>query len=185
MKKFRVLSLAALLAASTGAAAADFSYDYLEGSFGEYDDADVLYLGGAMGLNEQLGLLGAIGTIDSNGFDVTVLRGGGLFHTAINPDLDFFGTLEVLYTSWDTPAWSNADDNDIGFAASGGIRYAVQDNFQLEGKLTVVEVDPFDDGLGLSAGARYYLNKQLSAAAGVASDAEFDGIWINLRYDLK
>jgi hypothetical protein len=56
-------------------------------------------------------------------------------------------------------------DSDIGLAASAGLRFELQDNFQLEGKLTLTEVDPFDDGLGLQAGARYFLDKQLSAAA--------------------
>lgn len=188
MNSFRILSIAALLAVSAGASAANFSYDYLEGSFGELDsDADAIYLGGAMGMNSQFGLLGSVGLIDFNGGDGTVLRGGGLFHTSLNKDLDFFGTLELVYTDFEVniPGPGTWNDNDTGFAAAAGLRYAVQDNFQVEGKLTVVEVDPFDDGLGLSAGARYYMNKQLSAAAGIASDAEFDGIWINLRYDLK
>ncbi len=188
MNTFRILSLAALMAAAGAAQAGAFSYNYIEGGFGEIDgdgwvdDGDAIYFGGAMELDKQFGLLGSLGLIDIGQFDGTVLRGGGLFHTPINKDLDFVGTLELVYSDWDTPF---GGDDDLGFAASGGVRYAVQDNFQIEGKLTVVEVDPFDDGLGLSVGARYYMNKQLSAAAGIANDAEFDGLWINLRYDLK
>lgn len=189
MNKFHVISLAALLATSAAANAANFNYNYVEGAFGEIDgdgwvdDGDAIYLGGAMELNKDFGLLGSVGLIDVGPADGTVLRGGGLFHTGINKDLDFVGTLELVYSTWDAPA--GADDDDLGFAASGGVRYAVQDNFQLEGKLTLVEVDPFDDGLGLSFGARYFLNKQFSAAAGIANDAEFDGLWVNVRYDLK
>lgn len=189
MNAFRILSIATLLAVSAGASAADFSYDYVEGSFGEIDagphnnNGDAIYLGAAKGMNHQFGLLGAVGIMDYNGTDGMVLRGGGLFHTPLNPSLDFVGTLELVYSTWDAPTW--ADDNDLGFAAAAGLRYEVQDNFQLEGKLTVVEVDPFDDGLGLSLDARYYMNKQLSAAVGVASKAEFDGVFVNLRYDLK
>lgn len=189
MNTFRILSLAALMAATGAAQAGPFSYNYIEGAFGEIDgggwndDGDAIYLGGAMELDKQFGLLGSLGLIDFGPADGTVLRGGGLFHTPINKDLDFVGTLELVYSDWDVNGAGS--DDDLGFAASGGVRYAVQDNFQIEGKLTVVEVDPYDDGLGLSVGARYFMNKQLSAAAGIANDAEFDGIWINLRYDLK
>lgn len=159
-----------------------FSYDYVEGSFGEYDqsniDADAFYLGGAIGLDKQLAVLGSAGIIDTDFGDVTVLRGGLLFHTPIEKNFDLFGALEL--------AWVDTDfDDDFGFIATGGARVQIQDNFELEGKLTLTEVDPFDDGLGFSVGARYYLDKQLSAAVGLASDTEFDGIWINLRYNLK
>lgn len=181
------LLAAALIASTAGSAgAASFSYDYLEGGFGGVDargrgNDDIIYLGGAKSLDPQFGLLGAVGFADYGASDGTVLRGGGLFHTSLQKDLDLFGTLELVYSDWDAPG--NSDD--LGVAAAAGLRYAVQDNFQLEGKLTVTEVDPFDDGLGLALAARFFLSPQLSAAAGVASDAEYDGIFINLRYQLK
>ncbi len=175
----------ALASAVAGAATANkktssISYDYVEGSFGEYDDADadVLYLGGAMGIDKQFAVLGSLGLIDANGFDITVLRGGALFHVPVEKNFDVFGALEL--------AWVDTDfDNDLGFIATGGARFKVQDNFELEGKLTMTEVDPFDDGLGFAVSGRYFLNKQLSAAVGIASETEFDGLWVNLRYNLK
>ena len=187
MKSVKILSAAALLAASVGVQAASFSYDYVEGAFGEIDDADGFYVGGSKGLDKQFGVLGAVGIIDFDGGDGTVLRGGAFFHTPIQQDLDFFGTLEVVFSDFeiDPPGPGKFSDDDLGFAAGAGVRFAVQDNFQLEGKLVVVEVDPFDDGLGLSLNARYFLNSQLSAAVGVADDAEFDGLFVNVRYDLK
>lgn len=191
MKRFRILPFAALMVASVGAQAAGFSYDYVEGSLGEYDDLDGFYVGGAMGLNQQFGLLGSVGMLDDGPVDVTVIRGGGLFHTGIQKDLDVFATLEIVYADFEAQVCMpfvgcvGGSDDDMGFAAAGGLRYAVQDNFQLEGKLTLTEVDPFDDGLGISLDGRYYFNKQFSGAIGVASDAEFDGLFLNVRYDLK
>lgn len=183
MKSLKILSAAALLAASVGAQAAAFSYDYVEGSFGELDHGDAIYIGASKGLDKQFGILGSLGILDfDGGGDGTVLRGGGFFHTPIQQDLDFFATLELVFSDYDVGPF---DDTDLGFAAGAGVRFAVQDNFQLEGKLVVVEVDPFDDGLGFSANARYFLNRDLSAAVGVASDAEFDGLFVNLRYNLK
>lgn len=188
MKRFRILPLAALMVASVGAQAAGFSYDYVEASVGEYDDLDGFYVGGAMGLNQQFGLLGSIGMLDDGPFDVTVIRGGGLFHSAIQKDLDVFATLEIVYADYEycRPFAGCGGDDDMGFAAAGGLRYAVQDNFQLEGKLTLTESDAFDDtDLGISLNGRYYFNQQFSGALGLASDAEFDGIYLNARYDLK
>lgn len=189
MKTYRLLALAALLAGSAAANAGDFSYDYIEGTFGETEaDGDILGFGGSVSLDKQFGLVGGLGIVDFDGGDGMVLRGGGLFHTPIQKNLDFVGTLELVYSDWEVDAgpfnakWS---DDDLGLAASGGVRFQVQDNFELEGRLTLTEVDPFDDGLGLYATARYYMNKQFSASAGVAADAVYDGLFINLRYDLK
>lgn len=178
MKTFRILSTAALLTASVGVQAGSFSYDYLEGSFGEIDEADVIYVGGAKSLDKQFGLIGSVGFADFGSLDGMILRGGGLFHTPIQKDLDFVASVELVYVDYDI-------DDDIGLAAAGGVRYAIQDNFQLEGKITITEVDPFEDGLGLLLNARYYMNKQLSADVGVASDAEFDGLFLGVRYDFK
>lgn len=187
----RLFAASLLATATTAAGAATFSYDYVEGGFGEVADAadaDGIYLGGAHSLDKQFGLIGALGIIDYPGGDGLVLRGGGIFHKPLQNNLDLFGSIELVYSDYEFrfgPFGGRFDDDDIGVAAALGLRYAVQDNFQLEGKLTLTEVDPFDDGLGLLAGARYYIDRQLSAAAGIASDTEYDGIWINLRYDLK
>lgn len=187
MKRFRILPLTVLMVASVGAQAAGFSYDYVEASLGEYDSLDGFYVGGAMGLNEQFGLIGSVGMLDDGPFDVTVIRGGGLFHTNLQKDLDLFASLEIVYADFEAcmPFGGCASDDDLGFAGAGGLRYAVQDNFQLEGKLVLTEVDPFEDGLGISLNGRYYFNQQFSGALGIASDAEFDGIYLNARYDLK
>lgn len=186
----RLLSATLLTAAVGVTHAAPFSYDYIEAGFGEVDlrgggaDGDIIYLGGAKTLDAQFGILGALGIADyPGGGDGMVLRGGGFFHKPLNPDLDLFANIELVFSDYDLgPGF---DDDDLGIAAAAGLRYAVQDNFQLEGKLTLVEVDPFEDGLGVALAARYFLSKELSAAAGVASQAEYDGIFINLRYQLK
>lgn len=186
MNNFRMLSLSALLAASAGAQAANFSYDYVEGSFGELQgNADAIYLGGSMAMDKTWGLLGNVGFGNASGnVDGTTIQGGVFFHTPLNNEADFYGNARIVYAKWDTP-FGNADD--LGVQAVGGIRYAVQDNFHLEGEIGLYEVDPgfTDTGLGVKVDARYYMNKQLSAAAGVASDLDYDGIFVGLRYNLK
>lgn len=178
MKHLRLLPAAALLAVSANAAAANFSYDYLEGGFGELDQADALYLSGAFSLDKAYGLQGSAGFIDYDGGDGKVLRFGGFYRNALQRDLDLFLNLELVYSDFKValpPPAGTWNDSDIGFSAGAGLRFAVQDNFHVEGKLTLTEVDPFDDGLGFSVNARYYMDKRLSAAIGLASDTEFDG----------
>lgn len=191
----------ALAPAIAGAAASQktssISYDYVEGSFGELDEADAIYLGGAMGIDKQFAVVGSLGIIDADFVEATVLRGGALFHIPVEKNFDVFGALELAWTDYETPSTTivmppfapvtvpGGGDNDIGFIATGGARFKVQDNLELEGKLTMMEVDPFDDGIGITVGGRFFIDKQLSFAGGFASDAEFDGLWINLRYNLK
>lgn len=195
MKSIRILPLAAaLLSVSMGAQAQNdtqattsgFSYDYVEGSFGEYDvargvDGSAIYLGGSKSLDRNWGLLGSVGFLDfDGGVDGTVLQGGGFLHTPINSDADFVGTARLLYVDID------GGDDEIGVFLSGGVRFAVQDNFHLEGEIDLIENDAIeDDGLGIKIDGRYYFNKQFSGAVGLANDSEFDGLFVNVRYDLK
>lgn len=181
-------ALASLLLSAGAATAGEFSYDYVEGAFGELDrDADVIYLGGAMSLDKQFGVIGSLGMVDYNGGDGTVLRAGGLFHTELQPKLDLVATLELAWSDFEmkVPAGGTVSDDDLGFIASGGVRFELTEEVELEGKLTLTEVDPFDDGLGMQAAARYYMTPEFSAAVGLANDADFDGIFINARYNLN
>lgn len=188
------LAFASLLLTAGAATAGDFSYDYVEGSFGELDaDADAIYLGGGMSLDKQFGLIGSLGLVDYDYGDGTVLRAGGLFHTELQPKLDLVATLELAWSDFEVkvPAippffpGGTVSDDDLGFIASGGVRFELTEEVELEGKLTLTEVDPFDDGLGLQAAARYYMTPEFSAAVGLANDADFDGLFINARYNLK
>lgn len=191
MRLLPVTAAATVLAlGATTAVAAPFSYDYLEGGIGEMTDvgdADGISAGIAHSLTPQYGLIGSLGFVDYNAGNGFVLRGGGLLHHPLQKNLDLVATGELVYSDYDVnwPFWGTRSDNDIGIAAGVGLRYAVQDNFQLEGKLTITEVDPYDDGLGILLGARYFIDRKLSLAGGIGSDAEFDGLWLGIRYQVK
>lgn len=189
----KVLSAAAVLVLAGTAQAASPGYSYLEGSFGELDgDASAVYVGGSMALDRKLAFVGALGVTDFDVGNGLVLRGGGLYRKPIQREFDLYGSLELVYSRYDyrwpgigAGTWASGSDSDIGLVATAGLRWMLQDNFEVAGKLTLSEVDPFEDGLGLGASARYFIDRQLSAAAGIASDAEFDGIFVNLRYELQ
>lgn len=191
--RMKILSATALLAFASTTQAASPNYSYIEGSFGELDgDASAVYVGGSMALDRKLAFVGALGVTDYDIGNGLVVRGGGLYRKSLQRELDVYGSLELVYSDYDyrwpgigAGTWASGSDQDIGLVATVGMRWMLQDNFEVAGKLTLTEVDPFEDGLGLGVSARYYLDRQLSAAAGIASDTEFDGIFVNLRYDLK
>lgn len=183
----RTLLALPLALASSGALAATFSYDYLELGFGEvHPDGDAVYAGGALSLDKRFGAMGSVGLLDYNGGDGNVIRVGGFFHKPQHRSLDIFATGELVATDFEFVRKSGArvSDTDWGLALSGGIRYVLLDNVQFEGKVLVTDVEPYDDGIGLSVGGRLLLDRTFSVAAGIASDTEYDGLWLNLRMNL-
>lgn len=183
----RLLPVLALVVVSPAALAASFSYDYLELGFGEvHPDGDGLYAGGALSLDKRFGVQGSLGILDYKGGDGSVVRVGGFLHKPLHRSLDLFATGELVATDFDyvRKSGARASDTDWGLALSGGIRYELQDNVHFETKVLVTEVEPYDDGIGLSVGGRFLLDRTFSVAAGIASDTEYDGLWLNLRMNL-
>ena len=191
MKK--TLLASALILASAAASAADFKYTYGEIGYGEsLGDGDGLYFGGAVDLQQGFGLVGAYYLMDYDSsrygkgdFDIFTI--GGQFHTKIGPQADFVGSVQLVNADADCD-WYGRDycDDDTGLLLRGGIRFAIQQNLQLEGDLSYNTNDYWDgDELGIKAGLRFFVDRQLSLAVGVASDQELDGLWLSGRYDLK
>lgn len=192
MKKTILAS--ALLLACTSASAANFNYTYAEVGYGEQDDGDSLFFGGAADIQRGFGLIGSFYTLDfDNDADGHIFTIGGLFHTPINHQLDFVGSVQLVNAEveWEYCAryWSgrvchSESEDDTGLLLKGGLRFAIQHNFHLEGDLSYNTNDFWDgDELGIRAGARFYPDRKLSLALGVASDQELDGLYFSGRYD--
>lgn len=188
MKK-TLLASALLLAAST-ASAADFNYTYGEIGFGEGRyDGDGIFFGGAVDLQQGFGLIGSyyimdieVGPFDG---DVDIFTIGGQFHTKLSPQADFVASVQLVNAEVDfDDCFGDCSDDDTGLLLRGGVRFAIQQNLQLEGDLSYNTNDYWDeDELGIKAGLRFYADRQLSIAGGVASDQELDGLFISGRYD--
>ena len=179
--------LALALGASGSAAAAGFSYNYIEGGFGEIDDGEVLFANVGYDIQKNFGLAGGLYIGDTDpGFDVTALEFGGVFHQPIKSNLDFNASLKLLHVEVDGgPAWANGrfDESDTGLIASAGLRFRVQPKLELEGDLKLSSNDLIDDGFGAQAALRYYLAPKVSVAGGLAIDTELDGLFVSLRGD--
>lgn len=191
MKK--ALLASALLLASSTAGAAGFGYSYLELGYGEVDDGDALFFGGAAQLQRGLSVIGSYYTIDfDEDADGEIFTGGLQFNTPLGAKTDFVGSVQLInaeieykiYRGRFLGTYTESED-DTGLLLRGGIRHALQQNLQLEGDISYNTNDFWeDDELGIKAGVRFYADRQLSFGVGIASDQELDGLYISGRYDL-
>ncbi len=184
MMKHYILASALALGATGIATAAPFSYDYIEGGYGEIDDADALFVNGSMSLDKNLYALGGVHAIDAPG-DVNgmYLSGGIGYHVPLSPQADLFGNAQLLYANMNHVG---PNDDDLGAIARAGIRFTPVDKVELEGSLAFSSNDwLIDDGIGLSVAGRYHFDPRLSASLGYSSDTELDGFNVGVRYQLK
>lgn len=183
-KLLKSAALVLALGAATTAAAADYSYDYVEGGFGEITDGDGLFVNGSHDVAPNIALAGGVflGNTDPNSSDVTMLEFGGVYHQPLKSNLGFNAGLKVLHVNVDAGRWGNHDDT--GLVASAGLRFRVQPKIELEGDVKYLTNDILHDGLGAQVAGRFYLDPRFSVAAGVAVDTEMDGLFVALRYNL-
>lgn len=186
---FRRTLLAGILAlASASATAATFSYNFAEAGIGEVDEGDAIFLKGSMSLNSNLFALGSLYGVDA-GVDIPGYDAEGFYAEAglgyampIAPELDVFGTAQVLYADIDVPG----EDTDVGYITHLGVRYMPMSQIELEGALAYSANDLLlDDGMGYIADARYHISPAFSAAIGFSQDTELDGAFLNVRYNFQ
>lgn len=199
MKK--ALLASAIMLAATTANAAGFGYSYLELGFGEAgivedNDGDALFFGGSAQLQRGLSVIGSFYTLDfDNDADGEIFTAGLQFNTPIGSRTDFVGSVQLINAEveWERTVRvgryeidvERGSVDDTALLLRGGIRHSVQQNLQLEGDISYNTNDLWeDDEVGIKAAVRFYADRQLSIAVGVASDQELDGLFISGRYDL-
>lgn len=191
MKK--TLLASALLLAANSALAGNFGYTYVEGGFGEHDDGDGFFLGGAADIQQGFGVIGSYYALELDDNDrwydddasVDIFTVGVQFHTPLNNQADFVGSVQLINAEveWEGPFGQDHSEDDTGLLLRGGIRFAIQQNLHLEGDVSYISNDLWDDNeLGIKAGLRFFPNRQFSIAGGFASDQELDGLYISGRY---
>lgn len=182
---FRRYILAGAVALTAGAAnAAPFSYDYVEGGFGETGNGDSLFIGGSNSLDRNLYVLGNVYAIDPDrGGNGAYLEGGLGYHVPMSAQADFFVNGQLLYANFDVP---RGDDDDLGAIVRAGLRFMPVNQLELEGSVAMSSNNFLvNDGLGLSVSARYHVDPRLSAAIGYSADTELDGAFVNVRYGFQ
>lgn len=177
--------VAGLVAASAGLAqASDFSYNYLEGGFGEVDKGDAIFIGGSKAVDKNLYLLGHVQAIDmKHDVDGYYLSGGVGYHVPLTATADAFADVRLLYANVDFPG---GDKDDFGAIGRVGVRVMPVQKVELEGSLSASSNDLLvDDGLGFTVAGRYHFDSNLSAALGYSHETELDGAFVNVRYGFR
>jgi hypothetical protein len=183
-KRFhKQLILAGLVAGWAALAqAAPFSYDYVEGGFGETDSNDTVFAGISKSLDKNIYVLGNFYNVDLDRGHVNYLEGGVGYRQPIDNRTSFFVNGQLLYANASRRA---GDSDDFGAIARAGVRFMAAPQLELEGSLALSSNDLLvDDGLGLSASARYLFTPRFSAAIGYSADTELDGAFVSARYNL-
>lgn len=177
-----LLATSLVLAAAT-AQAAPFSYNYVEGGFGEVDTGDALFVKGSAAVDKNLYVLGGLYAVDfDHGVNGTYLEGGLGYHLPLSKQADLFMSAQLLYGDVDVPG----DHTDLGAILRVGARFTPVDKIELEGSLASSSNDMLvNDGLGVDVSGRYYINNQLSVALGLHSDTELDGVSLGMRYNFR
>ncbi len=185
-----------ILAISTNATPAEFSYSYLEGNYlsivdssdGPGVDGEGLGVTGSFAISPMLAIGINYKEYDFDrvsGFkvDVTQTQIGLTAHTAISPNMDILGSINFL----DAELVANDGffllrDDDTGYSAGIGLRYMLSNTVELNASLTGIYI--FNDkSTELDLGARYYASDKLSFAAGyITADDDVSTVALSARY---
>ena len=171
------------------AQAADFNYNYIEGTYESYDldgiDGQAGRLFGSYELNQNLNIIGeyATGNLDNptGGADLDFEESAiGLeYHTSIAPKTDV--TANLKYIKQDIDSVGDEDGYGIGV----GLRHWLTDKVEVDANIDYSDIDDNDD-TKLKVGARYYLNDGLSVGAGYSiSEEDEDVLSGNIRWNSK
>ena len=164
-----------------------FSYTY--GQFGydnwDYDngpDVDVLSGEGSFALDEHLFLRGGAsfydGDYDSPGsddVDGNRLYVGAGFHTPLQRGLDLVGTADVIRDD------NDFNDEEWGYAVSGGLRHQTTEMLELSGG--VLYEDIYDGNFGVYGQGLVNLTRTWDVGARVAFTDDSDNIGLFGRYN--
>ncbi|MDN3516733.1 hypothetical protein QWY84_03820 [Aquisalimonas lutea] len=165
LKKTLYTAVLAGLAVPAAAGAQEFSYDYVQGGWAVYPDADPgdqSYVGldaeGRYALNQDFFLLGGFQYLTDD-VDYTTFHGGGALRLPIDTRTDAWAGATIEYQDYDP----GGDDTSIGLR--GGIRHMVNDDLEVSGELRAVTGDA--DYWGLRGTATYYVRSDLALSGSV------------------
>lgn len=177
---------ASLATAAIPATAADLQYDYIEGGYQSVDldtpnvDGDGLFLGGSLLVAQSLFVSAEYDWadfdrgVDASGFDL----GLGVRLPA-SPELDVVLRGGYAHAEVDTDF---GDFDDDGYFASGGVRWLVNEQIELNAFLDYVDLDDSGDDTALALGGVIHLQPQLALTAGVEIGDDADAFRLGLRY---
>lgn len=183
------LAGAAVLAAGLAAAparAAEFSYTYAEGGYQSVDldspsvDGDGLFLGGSVQISQTLFLSADLDYTEFNrGVDTRNLDLGLGVRLPAAPDIDVVLRGGYADAHVDTRF---GDFDDDGYFVSGGARWQLNEQVELNGALRYVDLDDSGDDVGLVLGVVVAVRPRVALLAGGEFSDDADILNIGFRY---
>jgi hypothetical protein len=163
MRKLAALGTMAALAFGAQAAAADFSYNLIEGTYVasadiENVDGDGFGVSGSFELTPMLFAFGALNNLDFSGADLDELGLGLGVNWGLNDSVDVVGGFS--YERVKLEGVSNS-----GFGMGVGLRGRIAERFELTGGVKYRDLGNGADGTELNFGGRYYFTENFAAGA--------------------
>ena len=186
MKLKTLGGLVAALVAVPGVSLAQFNYSYVDldyvfdVEFGSLD-GDGFAIGGQFEVAETFFIGAAYEdySLDIDGLDINVDSEilevfGGYFHN-LNEQLDFVATF-----GWVDLEIGNGDDD--GLSLSGGVRYAINSDIEVDAMLEHVNYDEGGSDTGVALRGRYYFNEDFAVSAQFDLGKDIETFRIGIRY---
>ena len=169
--------LVILFAFSTSVYADGFNYNTVTASYGQIDfdnlnaDGDIFGIGASAEVGENFFVFGNYGVseIDDGvlSVDIDQWNAGIGYHTPISDYVDLVASLSYEYIDLSLPlGLGSIDDNGIGLGL--GMRYAANDQLELNAGISYVDLSDSGDETAFSAGILFNFTESFSV--GVAGD---------------
>jgi hypothetical protein len=178
MRKSATLgAIAALAALCAQPAAAEFSYNLIEGSYISGDDFDGFGVAGSMEFTSEFFGLASIDAleVDNSSADISLLSVGAGYNRAINEALDIVATASIKRVKVD------GFGSDTGFGLGVGLRGRLIDQLELHGGLEYVDID--DSDTTLQVGGRWYFTPNFAAGLDLQDNDAGSTLRFTARYD--
>lgn len=183
LRSFAVLLLCVF---SASVYADGFSYNSITASYGQIDfdnlnaDGDIIGIGGSAAIGESFFAFANYGVSDIDdgivSIDVDSWNAGIGYHMPMSDSVDLVSRLSYEYLDVSVPGFGSADDN--GFGLGVGIRYAANEQFEINAGISYVDLSDSGNDTSLSAGFLYNFTENFSV--GVEGDWGDDATAYNI-----
>ncbi len=168
---------AALAFGAQQAAATDFSYNLVEGSYISGDDYSGFGIAGALELTPEFFGLASIDMIDfdNSSADGSLMSFGAGYSRAINNNFDIVATASLKRAKVDGAG------SEMGFGIGVGARGRLIEKLELHGGIEYTDI--YDTDTTLQFGGRWYFNPQFAAGLDLQDNDAGSTLRFTVRWD--
>lgn len=184
---FRSLFLVTALMVSASAGAQGFDYNFITLQYSQVDfddvnvDGDGISLGGSFALTQNYHVFGEYTMADLDfGIDADTLSLGFGYNRPLTEAVDFVGSVSYEFIELDAPAVSSVDDT--GFGLGLGLRFAPNEQMELDAGIKYVDMSDSDSSTGFGAGFQYFFTEAFTLGLSASWDDDVSAYGIGGRF---